>query len=219
MAGDRRRLAAIVVADVAGYSRLMGQDESGTLAALKAVLREVVDPKLAEHSGRLVKTMGDGLLLEFSSAVNAVRCSVGIQQEMAKRNADVPPERLLQFRIGINLGDIIIEGDDIFGDGVNVAARLQTLAERGSIYVSKSVHDQVQGKLDVAFDALGAQHVKNIAHPVEVYRVRVDGSSVNPPEVRRIAWGPRARWLAAGVLTLGVISVAVWILPSAFRPS
>src|SRR5512132_1823037 len=127
MARDQRRLAAIVSADVAGYSRLMGQDESGTLAALKAHRRDLIDPKIAEYGGRIVKTTGDGLLLDFPSVVDAVRCAVDVQRGMAERNAGVPPDRRLEFRMGINVGDIIIDGDDIFGDGVNVAARLEAL--------------------------------------------------------------------------------------------
>ena len=171
MARDQRRLAAIVSADVAGYSRLMGQDDSRTLAALKAHRRELIDPKIAEYSGRIVKTTGDGLLLEFPSVVEAVRCAVDVQRGMAERNADVPPERRLEFRVGINVGDIIIDGDDIFGDGVNVAARLEGLADPGGIFVSRVVRDEVLHKLSFAFEDLGAQQVKNIAQPVEVYRV------------------------------------------------
>src|SRR5215470_6172152 len=134
MIRDRRRLAAIVSADVAGYSRLMGQDESGTLAALKAHRSEMIDPKIAEYGGRIVKTTGDGLLLEFPSVVEAVRCAVDVERGMAQRNADVPPERRIEFRVGINVGDIILDGEDIYGDGVNVAARLQALAEPGQIF-------------------------------------------------------------------------------------
>src|SRR5215813_10327090 len=137
MARDQRRLAAIVCADVAGYSRLMGRDESSTLAALKAHRRELIDPKIAEYGGRIVKTTGDGLLLEFPSVVEAVRCAVDVQRGMAECNAGVRLERRIEFRIGVNVGDIIIDGDDIFGDGVNVAARLQMLADPGGICVSK----------------------------------------------------------------------------------
>src|SRR5271169_955318 len=141
-----RRLAAILAADVAGYSRLMGADEEGTLGRLKAHRRELVDPKIAEHHGRIVKTTGDGMLVEFASVVDAVRCAVDIQREMAERNADVPAATRIDFRVGINLGDIIIDGGDIFGDGVNVAARLETLAEPGGICVSRVVRDQVRDK-------------------------------------------------------------------------
>ena len=149
----------------------MGVDESGTLAALKAHRRELIDPKIAEHDGRIVKTTGDGLLLEFPSVVDAVRCAVDVQREMAGRNSGVAPEQRLDFRIGINVGDIIIDGDDIFGDGVNVAARLEGLADPGGICVSRVVRDEVLDKLSFAFEDLGARQVKNIARPVEVYRV------------------------------------------------
>src|SRR5215831_10017550 len=174
MAGNMtqtRRLAAILAADVAGYSRLMGVDEEGTLAALKAVRRELADPKIKEHHGRIVKTTGDGLLLEFASVVDAVRCAVEVQREMAERNVDVPPDRRLELRMGINVGDIIKDGRDIFGDGVNVAARLEALAEPGGICVSRMVRDQVRDKLDFAFEDMGEQQVKNIALPVRVHRV------------------------------------------------
>ena len=149
MSGERvvRRLAAILAADVAGYSRLMGADEEGTLAALKAILRELGDPKVKEHRGRIVKTTGDGLLIEFASVVDAVRCAVEIQREMGERNADVPPDRRIEFRIGINVGDIIRDGRDIYGDGVNVSAQLEALAEPGGICVSRVVRDQVRDKL------------------------------------------------------------------------
>jgi len=167
-----RRLAAILAADVAGYSRLMGADEEGTLDALKAIRRELGDPKIAEHRGRIVKTTGDGMLVEFASVVDAVRCAVAVQQGMAARNADVPADRRIEYRIGINLGDIISDDNDIYGDGVNVAARLEALAEPGGICVSGVVRDQVRDRLDLAFDDQGEQQVKNIARPVHVYRIR-----------------------------------------------
>jgi adenylate cyclase len=166
-----RRLAAILAADVAGYSRLMGADEEGTLAALKAIRRELGDPKVKEHRGRIVKTTGDGLLVEFASVVDAVRCAVEVQREMAERNANVPPERRIEFRMGINVGDIIRDGRDIYGDGVNIAARLEALAEPGGIYVSRVVRDQVRDKLSISFEDLGEQQVKNIARPVRVFRI------------------------------------------------
>jgi adenylate cyclase len=166
-----RRLAAILAADVAGYSRLMEADEEGTLAALRALRRELADPKIAEHRGRIVKTTGDGLLVEFASVVDAVRCAVEMQREIAARNADVPVERRIEVRFGINLGDIIIEDGDIFGDGVNIAARLEGLAEPGGICLSAAAHDQVQGKLDLAYADMGEQQVKNITRPVRAYRV------------------------------------------------
>jgi len=172
-----RRLAAILAADIAGYSRLMGADEEGTLAALKAIRRELADPKVEEHRGRIVKTTGDGLLVEFASVVDAVRCAVEIQQAIAGRNADVPIERRIEFRIGINLGDIILDEGDLYGDGVNIAARLEALAEPGEICVSRVVRDQVQDRLDVAFDDRGEQRVKNIARPVHVYRIPIAGQA------------------------------------------
>jgi TolB-like protein/class 3 adenylate cyclase len=167
---EQRRLAAIVSADVAGYSRLMGLDESGTLAALKALRREVFDPAIAIHGGRIVKTTGDGLLLEFPSVVNAVRCAVEVQTAMGDRTAEVADDRRIAFRIGINQGDIIIDGDDIFGDGVNVAARLQEIAPAGGICISSRVHDDVRDRLDITFDDGGTQTLKNIARPVQVWR-------------------------------------------------
>jgi adenylate cyclase len=175
-----RRLAAILAADVAGYSRLMGADEEGTLAALKAIRRELGDPKVKEHRGRIVKTTGDGLLIEFVSVVDAVRCAVEVQRAMAERNAAVPEARRIQFRMGINLGDIIKDGRDIYGDGVNVAARLEALAEPGGICVSRVVRDQVRDKLDFAFDDRGEQRVKNIARPVRVFDVRIAAETSMP---------------------------------------
>jgi len=169
-----RLLAAIIAADVAGYSRLMGADEEGTLAELKAIRRELSDPKVREHRGRIVKTTGDGLLIEFASVVDAVRCAVDVQRAMAERNADVPSDRRIELRMGINLGDIIKDGRDIFGDGVNVAARLEALAEPGGICVSRVVRDQVRDKLAFSFEDMGEQQVKNIARPVHVYRVLID---------------------------------------------
>jgi len=166
-----RRLAAILAADVAGYSRLMGVDEEGTLAALKALRRELADPKIKEHRGRIVKTTGDGLLIEFVSVVDAVRCAVEVQRAMAGRNADVAPDHRIELRMGINLGDIIRDGRDIYGDGVNIAARLEGLAEPGGICVSRVVRDQVRDKLDFSFEDMGEQQVKNIARPVRVHRV------------------------------------------------
>jgi TolB-like protein/class 3 adenylate cyclase len=175
MAEERvqRRLAAILAADVAGYSRLMGEDEEGTLAALKAIRRELGDPKIKEHRGRIVKTTGDGLLVEFASVVDAVRCAVEVQREMALRNASVPATRRIEFRMGINLGDIIIDEHDIYGDGVNVAARLEALAEPGGVLVSRTVRDHVRDKLGFAFEDMGEQQVKNIARPIRIHRIRL----------------------------------------------
>jgi adenylate cyclase len=167
-----RRLTAILAADVAGYSRFMGADEEGTHERLKAHLDQLVYPKIGEHRGRIVKNTGDGFLAEFQSVVDAVRCAVGVQRRMAERNAGTPPESRIEFRIGINLGDVIVEEHDIFGDGVNIAARLEALAEPGGICVSRVVRDQVRDKLDFAFEDMGEQQAKNIARPVRVYRVR-----------------------------------------------
>ena len=165
-----RRLTAILVADVVGYSRLMGEDEVGTLSELTAHREELIDFKIAEHHGRIVKVMGDGLLVVFSSIVEAVQCAVQIQNGMIARNADVAENRRIQFRVGINVGDVIVEAGDIFGDGVNVAARLEGLAEPGGICISRSVHDQIRDKLDLTMDDLGEVEVKNIARPVRAWR-------------------------------------------------
>jgi len=167
-----RRLAAILAADVAGYSRLMGVDEEGTLERLKALRRELLDPKITEHKGRIVKTTGDGLLVEFASVVDAVRCAVAVQQAMPERNTGDAADSRIELRIGINLGDVIVEGDDLYGDGVNIAARIEALADPGGVFVSNTVHDQVRDRLPFAFEDLGEQQVKNIARPVRVYRVR-----------------------------------------------
>jgi len=179
--GVERKLAAILAADVAGYSRLIGLDEEGTLARLKSHRRELIDPKIAEHRGRIVKTTGDGLLVEFGSVVDAVRCAVEAQRRMGERNADVPADKRIEFRIGINLGDIIIDGDDILGDGVNIAARLEGIAEPGGICLSDDAHRQVQGKVGVEFADMGEQSLKNIAKPIRAYRVRLGESAAPRP--------------------------------------
>jgi len=165
-----RRLAAILAADVVGYSRLMEQDEAGTLAALKAHRSQFIDPLIANHGGRIVKLMGDGALVEFPSVVDAVACAVAVQQGMAARNAETPEDNRIVFRIGVNLGDVVIDGDDIYGDGVNVAARLETMAEPGGVCISGTVHEHIAGKLDQAFADAGEQTVKNIARPIRVWR-------------------------------------------------
>jgi adenylate cyclase len=175
-----RRLAAILAADVAGYSRLMGADEEGTHERLKAHLRQLVDPKIKEHRGRIVKNTGDGMLVEFPSVVNAVRCAAEIHRAMIDRNADIPEDKRISFRIGVNLGDVIVEPEDIFGDGVNVAARLEALAEPGGICISRVVRDQIRDKLPYPFEDMGAQQVKNIARPVHVYRIRLDMEAKAP---------------------------------------
>ena len=180
-----RRLAAILAADVAGYSRLMGIDEMGTFSALKAHRLHAIDPTIASHRGRIVKTTGDGILVEFSSAIQAVACALDIQKAMSERNRDVPPNRRIDFRIGINIGDIIIDSDDVFGDGVNIAARLEGLAEPGGVYLSRAVHEQVAGKVAAAFTEVGVRNLKNIDTPVHVFRVSahdegLQGSALPP---------------------------------------
>jgi adenylate cyclase len=167
-----RRLAAILAADVVGYSRLMGADEEGTLERLKALHHELLDPKIAEHHGRTVKTTGDGLLVEFASVVDAVRCAVEIQRAMPERDTGVGVDNRIELRIGINLGDVIVEGDDLYGDGVNIAARIEALTDAGGVFVSNTVHDHVRDRLPFVFEDLGEQQVKNIARPVRIYRVR-----------------------------------------------
>lgn len=205
-----RRLAAILAADVAGYSRLTGLDEEGTLASLKARRRALIDPKIAEHRGRIVKTTGDGMLLTFDSVIDALRCAIETQQGMISRNADLPEDRRIRFRIGINVGDVIVDGADIHGDGVNLAARLEALAEPGGILVSRVVRDQILESTGVTFDDLGEQKVKNIARPIHVFRARPQ-SKTRPESAqapmsllrrRRLAW--------AAVAAAVALSVALW---------
>ncbi len=169
-----RRLTTILAADVVGYSRLMGEDETGTLGALKAHRKELLDPKTAQYRGRTIKLMGDGALMEFASVVDAVSFAVDVQCAMGNRNADVPEDKRITYRIGINIGDIIVEGDDIYGDGVNIASRIEGLAEPGGICIARNAYNQVKGKVDLNFEHLGEKEVKNIAEPVSVYRVLID---------------------------------------------
>jgi TolB-like protein/class 3 adenylate cyclase/Flp pilus assembly protein TadD len=173
----QRRLVAILAADVAGYSRLTGADEEGTLERLRALRRDLIDPAITEHHGRIVKTTGDGFLIEFSSVVDAVRCAIAVQRGMARRNTEVSVEKRLLFRIGVNLGDVVAEGDDLLGDGVNVPARLEGIAEAGGICLSLAAYDQTRGKIDLAVKDLGEQRLKNIAEPVQVYGVSVNGNA------------------------------------------
>src|SRR5580700_4669807 len=175
-----RRLAAILAADVVGYSRLMGADEEGTHQRFKAHLDELLDPKIREHHGRIVKTTGDGVLAEFASVVDAVRCAGEIQRAMADRDLDFAEERRLRFRIGVNLGDVIVDGGDIYGDGVNIAVRLEGLAAAGSICVSGTVRDHIGDRLPYAFEDMGEQSVKNIARPVRVYAFHPEGTAGLP---------------------------------------
>ena len=208
-----RRLAAILAADVVGYSRLMGKNEEGTLFALKAVRREVTDPKIDEHRGRIVKTTGDGLLVEFASIVDAVRCAVAIQREMKCRHELTPAEDPIVLRIGINLGDIIIDEADIFGDGVNVAARLEALADPGGICVTRIVRDQVRDKLGFGFEDLGQRQVKNIARPVHVFRIPLDAhASAAAGRDRKADHAPSRRAFrvaAAGGASAAMIAAAL----------
>ena len=197
-----RKLAAILAADVVGYSRLVGADEAGTIARLKALRKELIEPLVAEHRGRIVKLMGDGALVEFPSAVDAVECAVAIQKGVSEREAIKPEDRRIAFRIGINIGDIIIEGDDILGDGVNVAARLEALAEPGGICVARNVHNQVKAKLALPFAPMGEHRVKNIAEPVEVWRVALDGVATAPAARRLAASWPTTRWLMPALAAL-----------------
>jgi adenylate cyclase len=189
-----RRLAAVLAADVAGYSRLMGRDEERTLAQLKTFRKTLFDPSIATHRGRIVKTTGDGMLVEFASAVDAARCAMEVQREMAGQNADVPQDLRIEFRIGIHVGDIIIDDNDIFGDGVNIAARLEGIAEPGGVCISDDAHRQIRGKIDIAFDDIGEQTLKNIAEPMRAWHIRLAGeaapairSSSSPIQVQDLA--------------------------------
>jgi adenylate cyclase len=174
-----RRLAAVLAADVAGYSRLMGRDEEGTLAQLKSLRKSRVDPCIAAHRGRIVKTTGDGMLVEFASAVDAARCAIEVQRGVAAQNADLPQDTRIEFRIGIHVGDIIIDDNDIFGDGVNIAARLEGIAEPGGVCISDDAQRQVRGKVEVGFDDMGPQSLKNISEPMRAWRVRIDGNTAS----------------------------------------
>jgi class 3 adenylate cyclase/pimeloyl-ACP methyl ester carboxylesterase len=206
-----RRLAAILAADVAGYSRLMGTDEEGTLAQLKAHRQALVDPSIEEHRGRIVKTTGDGMLVEFASVVDAVRCAVDVQRGMSERNARVSVDKRIEFRVGINLGDIIIDNDDIYGDGVNIAARLENIAEPGGIYISRQAHDHLLEKLSFTCEKLGLRNLKNIAKPVEVYSVNF-GSVSMTQEIRycRATDGVRLAYATVGQ-GLPLVKTANWM--------
>ena len=173
-----RRLAAILAADIAGYSRLVGLDEEGTLARLRSLRREVIDPTIADHRGRIVKTTGDGILVEFASVVDAVRCAMAVQRATAARETELPPDRRMEFRVGVNLGDVVVESDgDLLGDGINIAARLEGIAEPGGIWLSEDAFRQVRGKVDLEFADRGEQHLKNIGRPVRAYSVLLDNSA------------------------------------------
>ena len=187
-AGVERRLTTILAADVVGYSRLMAADESGTLAQLKTHRKEIIEPKTAEYRGRVVKLMGDGTLMEFASVVDAVHFAVDVQQAMAERNAKVPEDRRITYRIGINIGDVIVEGEDIYGDGVNVAARLEGLADSGGICVSRTVFNHVKGKVNLGFEDFGEQEVKNIPEPVRGCATRAETPARGSREGGCEAW-------------------------------
>src|SRR6516162_7847500 len=201
----KRKLAAILQADVAGFSRLMGEDESGTHRVL-GELRCAVDPLIAAHSGRIVGTAGDSLLADFSSVVDALNCAVEMQRAARTVNDPIPAERRLELRIGVNLGDVIVDGDDIFGDGVNIAARLEALAQPGTVCISQTVYDQVRNKLDLAYRSLGSHRVKNIAEPVRAYAVGLPAAMPRPPKGRRLLVA------AAAILGLVVVTLVAWVL-------
>ena len=208
-----RRLVAILAADVVGYSHLVEMDEAGTLAALKALRREVIDPLLAEHHGRIVKLMGDGALAEFGSVVDAVACAVAVQKDVAARQDGVPPERRIVFRIGINLGDVVVEGDDLLGDGVNVAARLEQICEPGGVLISGTAFDQLQGKIDLPMEFAGEQRVKNIERPIRTYRVRRGAALPGVVSFRSVT--RRGLAAAAAILLLMAGAVGWWRWPAA----
>src|SRR5262250_3365232 len=204
-----RRLAAILAADVVGYSRLVEKDEAGTLATVRKLRAEVIEPLLSKHHGRLVKLMGDGAIAEFSSVVDAVNCAVAAQKEIAAVQAGGPRERRIVFRMGINLGDVVVDGADLLGDGVIVAARLEQICEPGGILISGTAYDHLQGKIGLALDYRGEQQVKNIARPVRTYSVRIDGSRGHwLLDARRLR---RWRLPAAAVLVLLVGGIAIWL--------
>jgi TolB-like protein/class 3 adenylate cyclase len=206
-----RRLSAILAADVVGYSHLVELDEAGTLSALKNLRHDVIEPLLAEHHGRIVKLMGDGAIAEFGSVVDAVACAVAVQKRVAEQQADVPAERRIVFRVGINLGDVVVEGEDLLGDGVNIAARLEQICEPGGVLISGTAYDHLQGKLDVPLGFAGEQRVKNIDRPIRTYRVRLEGT----PAKKSRPFAPRIRTLVAAALTLllALAGVTWWLWP------
>ena len=209
-----RRLAAILAADIVGYSRLVERDEAATLAAIRSLRAETIDPLLAEHYGRIVKLMGDGAIVEFGSVVDAVACAVVVQRAVADRQAKTPPERRIVFRIGVNLGDVVVEGDDLLGDGVNVAARLEQICDPGGVLISGTAYDQLKGKLDLALEPRGRQRLKNISEPVRVYRVRTARIAAGKAAGLRAWMAPTRRWAAvSSVALLVVAALAVWQWP------
>ena len=186
-----RRLAAILAADVAGYSRLMGADEEGTLARLKAVRKALIDPTITAYRGRIVKTTGDGMLVEFASAVDAARCAIEVQRNVAEQNAGVPQVKRIEFRVGIHVGDIIIDDDDIYGDGVNIAARLEGIAEAGGVCISDDAQRQIRGKVDIVFDDIGFQNLKNIAEPMRAWRLRTNADAPAATSIKPLVEPPQ----------------------------
>ncbi|RDI58800.1 SUMF1/EgtB/PvdO family nonheme iron enzyme [Microvirga subterranea] len=198
--GSPRRLAAILAADIAGYSRLMGFDEEGTLARLKRHRREMIEPTIQEHFGRLIKTTGDGFLAMFDSPLEAVRCAIVIQQSMAARNTSLPPEQWIRYRIGVNLGDVIVDPDDVYGDGVNIAARLENMADPGGVYISGGVYEQIKNKLVCGYQSLGDEKLKNITDPVRIYRVLPDPAAVSR--------ATHARWKRVAASLVAVLAAA-----------
>jgi adenylate cyclase len=218
---ETRKLAAILAADVAGYSKLAGTDEERTLARLRALRSDLIDPTISLHHGRVVKRTGDGIIIEFRSVVDAVRCAIEVQNGMAERNAGLPPERRIEFRVGIHLGDVVEESDgDLMGDGVNIAARLEGIAKPGAIYLSEDAYRQVKSRLDLAVSDLGAIQLKNIAEPVRVYAIEVGKSAQakpTKPAVRR-RW-PMFALLGAGIVALFAIAGSAWYFLGANRPA
>ena len=213
----RRRLAAILIADVVGYTRMMEADDSGTFERLRSVRDEVVDPAIVAHGGRIVKTAGDGVLAEFPSVVEALEAGTTIQRTMGERNAGIAADQRIDYRIGVNLGDVMIDGDDIAGDGVNVASRLETLAEPGGICVSAAVQEQFHGQPGISFLDIGEQRVKNIERPIRIYQVLFDGDIQRSSRSARRNHQKRARlpWVAAGALVLLLTgAAAIWLLPA-----
>lgn len=211
--GEQRRLAAIFAADMFGYSRLMETDERGTIARQKAHRSELIDPKITKHHGRIVKTTGDGMLVEFASVVDAVECAVAIQRAMLEREADVPNDRRIRYRVGINLGDIVVEGDDILGDGVNIAARLEEMAEPGGLCISGTAYDHLKQKVNVGYEDLGEVRVKNIEAPVRVYRVLLGPEAVGRViGKKRPSSTPRPLGRVAAVVLISVLVAggALW---------
>src|SRR5579862_3349260 len=200
-----RRLAAIVAGDIVGYSRLMEVDEEGTHVRVKRIQRDLIEPSIAEHKGRLVKTTGDGFFAIFDSPVEAVRCGIVIQQNMFGRNSLLTKEQRIEYRIGVNLGDVIIEGDDIYGDGVNIASRLESIAEPGEVYISGGIYELIKNKLVCGYESLGDRKVKNITDPVRVYRVLADPSALNRRRRRE-----NILIFVLGLILMGIGASALW---------